>query len=956
MFSIIMANIMLDKVLSVIFGSQNERDVKKLKPIVAAVNAKEEWAKSLADDDFPKQTQIFKERLAKGESLDDILPEAFAVAREAAFRVRGERAYDVQVMGSIVLHQGKITEMKTGEGKTLVAVAPSYLNALTGKGVHVVTVNDYLAERDAETMRPVFSFLGVTVGKILSNMDNAVRKMNYNCDITYGTNNEFGFDYLRDNMVNDMSMKVQRGFNYCIVDEIDSILIDEARTPLIISGQGDNDTFKFYEVDKYVGLFEEMEKDPKTQDYPDEVEMLPEERAALKGDYKIDEKSKRVSFTNKGMNKIDEILHAHNLIEPNTTVFDEQNFEWVHYFTQAIRAHVLYEKDVEYVVRDGKVEIVDEFTGRILEGRRYSDGLHQAIEAKEHVRIAQRNRTMATVTFQNFFRMYDKLSGMTGTAATEAVEFSKIYKLDCVVIPTNKPVARIDENDEVYLNESDKWNAIAKEIEEAHKKGRPVLVGTVSVEKSEHLSNLLTRKGIPHEVLNAKNHAREALIIAEAGAKGAVTVATNMAGRGTDIKLGGSPEMRARKRCGTDATPEQYESALKIERENWQKDYEEVKNLGGLYVIGSERHESRRIDNQLRGRSGRQGDPGRSKFFISMDDDLMRLFGGDRMKNIMTRIGMQPGEPIDHPWLNKGIANAQKKVEERNFEIRKNLIDYDDVLNEQREFIYQQRDEILTDEDLAERITDTAKEYVASWFAEYDRSRKDKDAQKRILDNIREAFGFQLPPEELDVEKVNTIIQTEIKSREQSFDALAKLQSALEDSDEAPSGKSEFNRFIRYKYLREIDSTWLDQLEYLDGLREAVHLRSYGSKNPLTEYKIDGFNKFDDAIEKIRLTVVGNILKTRSLQVQLTPEMVMKLQQKGLIREMSAQHQEAQSMSQQAQAASKLMDNAKQQAARTMAGASTGRPVQVIRPTDKIGRNDPCPCGSGKKFKNCHGR
>lgn len=956
MFSIIMANIMLDKVLSVIFGSQNERDVKKLKPIVAAVNAKEEWAKSLADDDFPKQTQIFKERLAKGESLDDILPEAFAVAREAAFRVRGERAYDVQVMGSIVLHQGKITEMKTGEGKTLVAVAPSYLNALTGKGVHVVTVNDYLAERDAETMRPVFSFLGVTVGKILSNMDNAVRKMNYNCDITYGTNNEFGFDYLRDNMVNDMSIKVQRGFNYCIVDEIDSILIDEARTPLIISGQGDDDTFKFYEVDKYVGLFEEMEKDPKTQDYPDEVEMLPEERAALKGDYKIDEKSKRVSFTNKGMNKIDEILHAHNLIEPNTTVFDEQNFEWVHYFTQAIRAHVLYEKDVEYVVRDGKVEIVDEFTGRILEGRRYSDGLHQAIEAKEHVRIAQRNRTMATVTFQNFFRMYDKLSGMTGTAATEAVEFSKIYKLDCVVIPTNKPVARIDENDEVYLNESDKWNAIAKEIEEAHKKGQPVLVGTVSVEKSEHLSNLLTRKGIPHEVLNAKNHAREALIIAEAGAKGAVTVATNMAGRGTDIKLGGSPEMRARKRCGTDATPEQYESALKIERENWQKDYEEVKNLGGLYVIGSERHESRRIDNQLRGRSGRQGDPGRSKFFISMDDDLMRLFGGDRMKNIMTRIGMQPGEPIDHPWLNKGIANAQKKVEERNFEIRKNLIDYDDVLNEQREFIYQQRDEILTDEDLAERITDTAKEYVASWFAEYDRSRKDKDAQKRILDNIREAFGFQLPPEELDEEKVNTIIQTEIKSREQSFDALAKLQSALEDSDEAPSGKSEFNRFIRYKYLREIDSTWLDQLEYLDGLREAVHLRSYGSKNPLTEYKIDGFNKFDDAIEKIRLTVVGNILKTRSLQVQLTPEMVMKLQQKGLIREMSAQHQEAQSMSQQAQAASKLMDNAKQQAARTMAGASTGRPVQVIRPTDKIGRNDPCPCGSGKKFKNCHGR
>ncbi|MBP3773709.1 MAG: DEAD/DEAH box helicase, partial [Treponema sp.] len=478
---------MLDKVLSVIFGSQNERDVKKLIPIVKAVNDKEEWAKSLSPEEFPKQTQIFKERLSKGETLDDILPEAFALCREAAFRVRGERAYDVQLMGSINLHQGKITEMKTGEGKTLVAVAPAYLNSLSGLGVHVVTVNDYLAERDANTMRPVFSYLGVTVGTILSNMDNAVRKENYNCDITYGTNNEFGFDYLRDNMQIEMSRKVQRGFNYCIVDEIDSILIDEARTPLIISGAGEDDTFKFYEVDKYVDLFEEAEKDPKTDDYYDEVNMTPEERAALKGDYKIDEKSKRVSFTDKGMNKIDSILHQHNLIAAESTVFDEENFEYVHYFTQAIRAHKLYNKDDEYVVRDGKVEIVDEFTGRILEGRRYSDGLHQAIEAKEHVKIAQRNRTMATVTFQNFFRMYTKLSGMTGTAATEAVEFQKIYKLDTVVIPTNLPVARVDEQDEVYLNEEDKWNAIVKEIREAHAKGQPVLVGTVSVEKSEHL-------------------------------------------------------------------------------------------------------------------------------------------------------------------------------------------------------------------------------------------------------------------------------------------------------------------------------------------------------------------------------------------------------------------------------------------------------------------------------------
>ena len=924
----------VDKILAVIFGSQNERDVKKLLPIVQAVNAKEEWARSLSAEEFPRQTQAFRERLEKGETLDDILPEAFALCREAAFRVRGERAYDVQVMGSIVLHSGRITEMKTGEGKTLVAVAPSYLNSLTGKGVHVVTVNDYLAERDASTMRPVFSYLGVTVGAILSNMDNDARRENYLRDITYGTNSEFGFDYLRDNMQVDISRKVQRGFNYCIVDEIDSILIDEARTPLIISGQAEDDTSKFYEVDKYVGLFEEMEKDPKTDDYPDETEMLPEDREKLRGDYKIDEKSKRVSFTNKGMNKIDEILHAHNLIEPGTNVTDEQNFEWVHYFTQAIRAHVLYEKDVEYVVRDGRVEIVDEFTGRVLEGRRYSDGLHQAIEAKEHVKIAQRNRTMATITYQNFFRMYEKLSGMTGTAATEAVEFNKIYKLDCVVVPTNKPVARIDENDEVYLNEPEKWTAIVKEIDEAHRKGQPVLVGTVSVEKSEHLSALLTKKGIPHEVLNAKNHAREALIVAEAGAKGAVTVATNMAGRGTDIKLGGNPEMRAWKRCGTDATGEQYEAALKIEKEKWEKDYEEVKSLGGLYVIGSERHESRRIDNQLRGRSGRQGDPGRSKFFISMDDDLMRLFGGDRMKNIMTRIGMKPGEPIDHPWLNKGIANAQKKVEERNFEIRKNLIDYDDVLNDQREYIYAQRDEILTDDDLSGRVLENAQEYLDYWFAEAERSRKSREAQKALIDEIRNGFGLQLSPEFLSKEKVVEILRNDIRDKE------------------ALVGKENFNTFLRYQYIGAIDRKWLDQLEYLDSLREAVHLRSYGSKNPLTEYKIDGSNKFEEILEQIRAGVTGMAFKVR-IQVQ-RPEDQERQRQEQMerrMRQMQIQHQEAQSM-----AASRMAEGARRQAERTMAGASTGRSVQVVRTAPKVGRNDPCPCGSGKKYKNCHGR
>lgn len=539
---------MFDKLLTLIFGSANDRAVKTLKPVVAQIEARESWAQAFSDEQFPEQTKILKERLAKGETLDDILVDAFALAREAAKRVLGERAYPCQLMGSLVLHSGRITEMKTGEGKTLMCVCAAYLNSLSGKGVHIVTVNDYLAERDSQWMGRIYRFLGQTVGCILSNMDNDARKAAYNCDLTYGTNNEFGFDYLRDNMQIDASRKVQRGFNFCIVDEIDSILIDEARTPLIISGQGEDDTFKFHEVDKYIGMFTEVKKDPKTNDYPDEVEMTPEQRAALEGDYKLDEKSKRVSFTDKGMNKINDILLSHNLIEPGTTVFDEQNFEFVHYFTQALRAHTLYHPDVDYVVKDGQVQIVDEFTGRILEGRRYGDGLHQAIEAKEHLKIAQRNRTLATITFQNFFRMYDKLSGMTGTAATEAVEFDKIYNLDVVVIPTNKPVARIDEDDEVYLNESDKWIAISKEVEEAHKKGQPVLIGTVSVEKSEHLSAILTRKGIRHEVLNAKNHAREALIIAEAGAKGAVTVATNMAGRGTDIKLGGSPETRARKK------------------------------------------------------------------------------------------------------------------------------------------------------------------------------------------------------------------------------------------------------------------------------------------------------------------------------------------------------------------------------------------------------------------------
>ncbi len=928
---------MLDKVLTALFGSQNDREVKKLRPIVAAINEKEAWASSLKDEDFAKQTQIFKQQLAEGKTLDDILPEAFALAREAAKRILGERAYDEQLMGSLVLHSGRITEMKTGEGKTLMCVAGAYLNSLSGKGVHIVTVNDYLAERDAAWMRPVYALLGQTVGTILSNMDNAARKAAYECDITYGTNNEFGFDYLRDNMQIDMKNKVQRGFNFCIVDEIDSILIDEARTPLIISGQGEDDTYKYYEVDKYIDQLTEVEKDPKTGLYPDEVQLEPEQRKLIKGDYTLDEKSRKVSFTDAGMNKIDEILHAHNLIPAGSTVFDEENFEFVHYFTQAVRAHRLYKAEVDYLVKDGQVQIVDEFTGRILEGRRYGEGLHQAIEAKEHLRIAQRNRTLATITFQNFFRMYNKLSGMTGTAATEAIEFNKIYKLDVVAIPTHRPVARKDENDEVYLNEEDKWEAMCREIAEVHAKGQPVLVGTVSVEKSELLSSLLTKKGVRHEVLNAKNHAREAMIIAEAGAKGAVTIATNMAGRGTDIKLGGNPEFRARKRAGTEATPEQYEAAYKIEKEQWLKDNEEVKALGGLYVMGSERHESRRIDNQLRGRSGRQGDPGRSKFFISMDDDLMRLFGGERMKNIMQRIGMEPGEPIDHPMLNRGIEKAQHKVEQRNFEIRKHLLEYDDVLNEQRGVIYEQRDAILQDENLSERVLNNAYDLVDDLIASYGGGKK-KESLSELSVQVRDLFGMQLPAEKLTEEGIKAALQNDLTEKI----ALA--------------GKENLNMFIRYQYVQLIDKRWLDQLESLENLRSAVSLRTYGSKNPLTEYKIDGFNQFDDMMDSIRTTIISRVFKVR---VQLSPEAQAQRErmQQMQMSHMNAQHEESRPNYGASPASQMSGDQARRQAAGgAMQKGAQGASVTVRRTMPKVGRNDPCPCGSGKKYKNCHGR
>ncbi|MDR1446400.1 MAG: preprotein translocase subunit SecA [Treponema sp.] len=918
---------MLEKIIKAFFGSQHERDLKALQPILLMVNEKEAWASALSAEEFPVMTVRFRERYAGGESLDSLLPEAFALCREAARRTLGERPYDVQVLGSIVLHQGKIAELKTGEGKTLMSVAPAYLNSIPGKGIHMVTVNDYLAERDANWMRPIFSYLGVSVGTILSNMDNERRKENYNCDITYGTNNEFGFDYLRDNMLWELGKRVQREHHYCIVDEIDSILIDEARTPLIISGAAEDDTFKFAEVNRLLGSLEEVQK-KEDGEYPDETQ-----GEEVIGDYKLNEKNKNISFTNAGLTTIEKLLQKRNLIKG--AIVDEENFEYIHYFTQALRAHKLFRIDVDYVVQDGLVQIVDEFTGRILHGRRYSDGLHQAIEAKEHIKIAQRNRTLATITFQNYFRMYKKISGMTGTADTEAVEFSKIYNLDVVVVPTNLPVARNDEDDVVYLNEEDKFKALSDEIAEAYGKGQPMLVGTVSIEKSEKLSSLLTRRGVKHEVLNAKNHAREALIIAEAGSKKAVTIATNMAGRGTDIKLGGNPESRARRRAGTGASPEEYNVIFQEEHSKWLKDYEEVKSLGGLYVIGTERHESRRIDNQLRGRSGRQGDPGRSKFFISMDDDLMRLFGGENIKNIMGKIGMEEGEPIYHPWLNRSIERAQKKVEERNFEIRKHLLEYDDVLNQQRKFIYEQRDAILLDNELKNRVNEASADMAADLIDAY-RSGQRRDtgaAYRELLAALKEKFGLVLKSETGQTPNPESLEKTILEALERDIDEKETI---------LPPGY--LNLIIRRQYLVAIDRKWLDHLENMEALREAVYLRSYAQKNPLTEYKVEGFQIFDSMIGDIRQEIAG---KMHLMRIQISGS-----------REPSSAPAQSSEPNVYASHGSMTAFGAASEAAQTRNGPAASRPenATVVRSYPKVGRNDPCPCGSGKKYKHCHGR
>lgn len=918
-------------ILSALLGSKEEKDIKAVLPLLHKINELESWALSLDDSDFPALTIKFKDRLAKGETLDDLLPEAFALVREAARRKLGERPFDVQIIGGIALHQGKIVEMKTGEGKTLSSVTAAYLNALAGQGVHIITVNDYLAERDSQWMGQIYKFLGLTVGCILSSMDNIARKVAYSCDITYGTNNEFGFDYLRDNMVWSLDQKVQRGHYYCIIDEIDSILIDEARTPLIISGPADDDTYKVNEVNRLASSLLEVKKNPETGEYPDEAK-----GELLEGDYKIDEKSKRVMFTSEGLNHIEQLLQKRGLIKES--LFDPENFQFVHYFTQAVRAQHLFSKDVDYVVQDNQVQIVDEFTGRILHGRRYSDGLHEAIEAKERIKIARRNRTLATITFQNYFRLYKKLAGMTGTAETEAEEFNKIYNLDVMVVPTNRPVVRKDENDLVYLNEAEKYDAIIEAIREMHTKGQPILVGTVSIEKSEKLSSLLIRNGIKHEVLNAKNHAREALIIAEAGSKGAVTIATNMAGRGTDIKLGGNPEFRARRKAGTEAPEEKYREILSREYETWTKDYEEVKSLGGLCVLGTERHEARRIDNQLRGRSGRQGDPGRSVFFISLDDDLMRLFGGDNFKQLMGRAGMKPGEPIYHPLLSKSIESAQKKVEERNFEIRKHLLEYDDVLNKQRNFIYEQRNSILADDNLIERVRDAAYEMLEDQNAILTQEFKD-NPNKAIQEFslwLFDSFGIEMTAKELTALYKSDELIPAIRNKLE-LDLDSKIQAA---------GAESLNFFIRFSYLQEIDEKWLNHLESMEALREAVYLRSYAQKNPLLEYKIEGSDIFESLIFSIRHNIASKVFRVRIKESTSTVEATSP-RSASRIEATQTSHEAVSSFANESQSVRKES---------AIAAASAPATATVVRQGKKIGRNDPCPCGSGKKYKYCHGR
>jgi preprotein translocase subunit SecA len=948
---------MFMKLVSRVVGTKNERELKRMQPMVAAINELEPAMKALSDDDLRRKTAEFRERLERGAALADLLIEAFAVVREAGRRVLDMRHFDVQLLGGIVLHDGKIAEMATGEGKTLVATLPVYLNALEGKGVHVVTVNDYLAKRDSQWMGGIYRFLGLSVGLIQHDMDDATRRLAYGADVTYGTNNEYGFDYLRDNMKFGAADFVQRDLHYAIVDEVDSILIDEARTPLIISGPAEESTDKYYQIDRMIPRLKRGATIAGGKLY--------EAEAQVSGDYVVDEKAKSVALTESGVAKVEGLLGVKNLYDP-------AHMELVHHVQQALKAHVLFKRDVDYVVKDGEVVIVDEFTGRMMPGRRWSDGLHQAVEAKERVKIERENQTLASITFQNYFRMYGKLAGMTGTADTEAAEFAKIYNLDVIVVPTNRPLIRTNHPDVVYKTDREKYDAVVEEIAELHKSGRPVLVGTTSIEKNEKLSTLLKRKGIPHEVLNAKHHEREAEIVAQAGRFKSVTIATNMAGRGTDILLGGNAKFLAAELVRREEVPqdgldpaevqrtldevrqmqryglldlsvdvEAYGRALAEVRRRAEAEHRQVVALGGLHIIGTERHEARRIDNQLRGRAGRQGDPGSSRFYLSLEDDLLRLFGSDRISKIMEKLGMEEGEPIEHNMVTRAIETAQKRVEAHNFEIRKHLLEYDDVMNTQRQIIYGERRKILEGESLKETIQEMRGEVIEGLLALY--TNPETYAEEWDLAGLTEATKRQFDLEiSWPADDVPSLTQALLR------DGIEQAAGKAYEEREAKLGPEMVRYLERMIMLQVVDSQWKDHLLAMDHLKEGIGLRGYGQKDPLIEYKREAFEMFEAMVDRIKQQTIEYLYKVQIAPADASPFDTAQ----GTSFEEAAEVRSAAGGNgdplRRRHAASQPRP-----AERSLRPATASAPIKVAG--KKIGRNEPCPCGSGKKYKKCCG-
>ena len=909
---------MFNRVLTSVFGSRNERVLKEMSRVVARINALEDDFKALDDGALKGKTDEFRKRLAEGEKLDKLLPEAFATVREASQRVLGLRHYDVQLIGGMVLHRGKIAEMRTGEGKTLVATLAVYLNALEGKGVHVVTVNDYLARRDAAWMGKVYDFLGMSVGVVWPGMEHEDKKAAYAADITYGTNNEFGFDYLRDNMALAADQRVQRSLHYAIIDEVDSILIDEARTPLIISGPAEESPELFKRVNKIVPKLVKQEK----EDAP--------------GDFWPDEKQKQVHLSEEGMEHVEELLRAEGILEPDSNLYDAGNLAVVHHLNAAIRAHALYQRDVDYIVRDGEVVIVDEFTGRTLAGRRWSDGLHQAVEAKEGVPIQRDNQTLATITFQNLFRMYDKLSGMTGTADTEAFEFNSIYGLEVVVIPTHKPMIRKDAPDLVFLKAKHKFDAIVADIQDCYKRGQPVLVGTTSIEVSEYIGGLLDKLKVPHEVLNAKQHEREAQIVEQAGAPGAVTIATNMAGRGTDIVLGGNLEAEL------DRLPEDATDADRNKvRAEWKKRHEQVLEAGGLHIVGTERHESRRIDNQLRGRSGRQGDPGSSRFYLSLEDNLMRIFGGENLVRWMQRFGMKEEDALEDRMVSRQIEKAQRKVEQHNFDIRKQLLEFDDTANDQRKVVYEQRNELLTSSDVKDIIQDIREDV----FREI--------AQRHVPpDSIDDQWDLPGLERELESEFGIPIKLVEWVDSQKEVDSAA-IEAHVQDyaerlfrEKETMVGSDVMRQLEQHIMLSVLDNAWKEHLANMDYMRQGIFLRSYAQVQPKQEFKREAFRLFTMMLEKIKSEVIQVLarIRVRSEEEVAEMEAMQRRQQAAAASAMDFRHAETSAM------------QPEPEMAEAGAQSTAGPTAPVYRDTPKVGRNEPCPCGSGKKFKQCHGR